>query len=1084
MAAELIDGDDGAGSRSPSRRGARLRVGSKVKARYRGRSKYYPGVISRDRGDGTYDIDYDDGEQETRVAAELIDGGDDGAGSRSPSRRGARLRVGSKVKARYRGRSKYYPGVISRDRGDGTYDIDYDDGEQETRVAAELIDGGDDGAGSRSPSRRGARLRVGSKVKARYRGRSKYYPGVISRDRGDGTYDIDYDDGEQETRVAAELIDGGDDGAGSRSPSRRGARLRVGSKVKARYRGRSKYYPGVISRDRGDGTYDIDYDDGEQETRVAAELIDGGDDGAGSRSPSRRGARLRVGSKVKARYRGRSKYYPGVISRDRGDGTYDIDYDDGEQETRVAAELIDGGDDGAGSRSPSRRGARLRVGSKVKARYRGRSKYYPGVISRDRGDGTYDIDYDDGEQETRVAAELIDGGDDGAGSRSPSRRGARLRVGSKVKARYRGRSKYYPGVISRDRGDGTYDIDYDDGEQETRVAAELIDGGDDGAGSRSPSRRGARLRVGSKVKARYRGRSKYYPGVISRDRGDGTYDIDYDDGEQETRVAAELIDGGDDGAGSRSPSRRGARLRVGSKVKARYRGRSKYYPGVISRDRGDGTYDIDYDDGEQETRVAAELIDGGDDGAGSRSPSRRGARLRVGSKVKARYRGRSKYYPGVISRDRGDGTYDIDYDDGEQETRVAAELIDGGDDGAGSRSPSRRGARLRVGSKVKARYRGRSKYYPGVISRDRGDGTYDIDYDDGEQETRVAAELIGGGDDGAGSRSPSRRGARLRVGSKVKARYRGRSKYYPGVISRDRGDGTYDIDYDDGEQETRVAAELIDGGDDGAGSRSPSRRGARLRVGSKVKARYRGRSKYYPGKISRDRGDGTYDIDYDDGEQETRVAAELIDGGDDGAGSRSPSRRGARLRVGSKVKARYRGRSKYYPGVISRDRGDGTYDIDYDDGEQETRVAAELIDGGDDGAGSRSPSRRGGLRSRSPRGGLEVSFRSDQFSVGCRVRARYKGGRKFYPGVIVKCHQDGTFDVDYDDGEFESRLTEDLMELEVKSMGKALSTRKNEFDSGRDSRLNKSASKEFSASLSTANEFGTKKPTLRRAGSG
>ena len=27
--------------------------------------------------------------------------------------------------------------------------------------------------------------------------------------------------------------------------------------------------------------------------------------------------------------------------------------------------------------------------------------------------------------------------------------------------------------------------------------------------------------------------------------------------------------------------------------------------------------------------------------------------------------------------------------------------------------------------------------YPGVIIRDRGDGTYDIDYDDGEKETRV-----------------------------------------------------------------------------------------------------------------------------------------------------------------------------------------------------------------------------------------------------------------------------------------------------------------------------------------------------------
>ena len=46
------------------------------------------------------------------------------------------------------------------------------------------------------------------------------------------------------------------------------------------------------------------------------------------------------------------------------------------------------------------------------------------------------------------------------------------------------------------------------------------------------------------------------------------------------------------------------------------------------------------------------------------------------------------------------------------------------------------------------------------------------------------------------------------------------------------------------------------------GSRSPSPKRGRnkLREGAKVSARYRGRSKYYPGRIERDRGDGTYDI--------------------------------------------------------------------------------------------------------------------------------------------------------------------------------------------------------------------------------
>ena len=45
----------------------------------------------------------------------------------------------------------------------------------------------------------------------------------------------------------------------------------------------------------------------------------------------------------------------------------------------------------------------------------------------------------------------------------------------------------------------------------------------------------------------------------------------------------------------------------------------------------------------------------------------------------------------------------------------------------------------------------------------------------------------------------------------------------------------------------------------------------RLREGDWVEARYRGKSRYFPGKISRDRGDGSYDIVYDDGEKDEGV---------------------------------------------------------------------------------------------------------------------------------------------------------------------------------------------------------------------
>ena len=37
-------------------------------------------------------------------------------------------------------------------------------------------------------------------------------------------------------------------------------------------------------------------------------------------------------------------------------------------------------------------------------------------------------------------------------------------------------------------------------------------------------------------------------------------------------------------------------LREGMKVEARFRGKERYYPGVIRRENRDGTFDVDYND--------------------------------------------------------------------------------------------------------------------------------------------------------------------------------------------------------------------------------------------------------------------------------------------------------------------------------------------------------------------------------------------------------------------------------------------------------------------------------------------------------
>ena len=63
-------------------------------------------------------------------------------------------------------------------------------------------------------------------------------------------------------------------------------------------------------------------------------------------------------------------------------------------------------------------------------------------------------------------------------------------------------------------------------------------------------------------------------------------------------VSADLIRplAGAPGSPSKTGSAIGGGFREGMKIEARFRGKLRYYSGIIKRDNRDGTYDIDYDD--------------------------------------------------------------------------------------------------------------------------------------------------------------------------------------------------------------------------------------------------------------------------------------------------------------------------------------------------------------------------------------------------------------------------------------------------------------------------------------------------------
>ena len=108
-----------------------------------------------------------------------------------------------------------------------------------------------------------------------------------------------------------------------------------------------------------------------------------------------------------------------------------------------------------------------------------------------------------------------------------------------------------------------------------------------------------------------------------------------------------------------------------------------------------------------------------------------------------------------------------------------------------------------------------------------------------------------------------------------------------------------------------------------------------IKENDQIEANYKGLGKYYPGKITLDRGDGTYDINYNDGEKEVKVLEKFIRPRD----VYVP----IKFEEGDKVEIDYRGKGKRYPGKIFRDLKNGTYDIDYDDGEKERMVDEKII---------------------------------------------------------------------------------------------------------------------------------------------
>ena len=390
---------------------------------------------------------------------------------------------------------------------------------------------------------------------------------------------------------------------------------------------------------------------------------------------------------------------------------------------------------------------------------------------------------------------------------------------------------------------------------------------------------------------------------------------------------------------------------TGSTVWCNYRGRGRFFEAHVTEENHVlGMRSVHYDgDGSEESNVTVDRIM---------------ERTETGTAVDARFAGRLRYFLATVTAARlidGVEVLDLLYEDSDRETGVGWEYVRlrgemlGGDDGT---TP------LAVGDQCEALFGGAEQWYGAVVAVAHDDGTYDLAYDDGDEELRVSrayiraavvAVVVGQEQMQQGQQvlvqsqpSSSSSSSAFVIGSRVEANFGARGQWFPGTVqsvSDGGGFQLFSVLYDDGDVEDRVAVmDLREPSDAVAAAAAAVAVVGSHIVGDSVEGNFGGRGTYFHATISAVHDDdGTYDLKYADGDEEQRVDPSCIRiSGDASAAAVAAS---GSYSVGDFVEGDFGGRGMHFRATISAvHEDDGTsYDLKYADGDEEQRVDPSFI---------------------------------------------------------------------------------------------------------------------------------------------
>ena len=237
----------------------------------------------------------------------------------------------------------------------------------------------------------------------------------------------------------------------------------------------------------------------------------------------------------------------------------------------------------------------------------------------------------------------------------------------------------------------------------------------------------------------------------------------------------------------------------------------------------------------------------------------------------------------------------------------------------------------------------------------------------------------------------------FKIGDKVEARFNeALHKWQPGIIiDINSEDGKYFIEYHDGNSQRYVSPENIR-------LMEEKEEVNTFKIGDKVEVKYKGKgTKWYKGKIiDRGRISGKYVIQYDDGDIEKDALSENI---------RLIEEKVFIYKVGDRVEGNFKGRGKWLPALITKVSSSGKYYyLDYDDGEHEELIDEKYIRLLNDNY-------------------IEEIYPNNIYKVNDRVQARFKRRERWYPGRIKRAHKNNIYSIEYDDGEYETLVSQQFI---------------------------------------------------------